>query len=45
VLELRLSRETIAGQAERLGYVAAERDAARAELAALTAHSSPPGAP
>ena len=45
VLELRLSRETIAGQAERLGYVTAERDAARAELAAARAPQSPPEAP
>jgi excisionase family DNA binding protein len=45
VLELRLSRETIAGQAERLGYVTAERDAARAELAAARASPSPVDAP
>lgn len=41
VLELRLSRETIAGQAERLGYVTAERDAARAELEAERRAHSP----
>jgi len=41
VLELRMSRETIAGQAERLGYVTAERDAARAELAAVRASQAP----
>ena len=41
VTELRLSRETLAGQAERLGYVTAERDAARAELDALKASHSP----
>ena len=48
VAELRLSRETIAEQAERLGYVAAERDAARAELTAERAAKSTPavsGAP
>lgn len=44
VLELRLSRETIAGQAERLGYVTAERDAARAELDVLRAAQAPVGA-
>ena len=36
-----LSRETLAGQAERLGYVTAERDAARAELEALKASHGP----
>ena len=36
-----LSRETLAGQAERLGYVTAERDAARAELDALKVSQSP----
>ena len=41
VLELRTSRETIAGQAERLGYVTAERDVARAELEALKAPQAP----
>jgi excisionase family DNA binding protein len=42
VIELRMSRETIAGQAERLGYVTAERDSARADLDALkAAHGSP----
>ena len=40
MLELRLSRETIASQAERLGYVTAERDAVRAELAAARAPGS-----
>jgi hypothetical protein len=45
VLELRLSRETITGQAERLGYVTAERDAARAELAAAHASQQPVEAP
>jgi excisionase family DNA binding protein len=44
VVELRMSREAIAGQAERLGYVTAERDAARAELAAEKARHSPAAA-
>ncbi len=43
VLELRMSRETIAGQAERLGYVTAGRDAARAELDLLRAAYGPGG--
>jgi excisionase family DNA binding protein len=41
VLELRLSREMIAGQAERLGYVTAELDAARAQISTLTASTVP----
>jgi hypothetical protein len=43
--ELHLSRETIAAQAERLGYTLAERDVARSEVERLLATATATDAP